>query len=85
MSESETQNDVLARQSVRTNVVGFFATIGVVIGLVIVDSKVEEIVGFEVDAVFPHGAARFGAAGQVERGPSSRSAAPPSICRAASF
>ena len=45
MSESETQDDVLARRWVRANVVGFFATIGVVIGLVIVDSKVEEIVG----------------------------------------
>src|SRR5580700_5447580 len=45
MSGSETQDDVVARRWVRANVVGFFATIGVGIGLVIVDSKVEEIVG----------------------------------------
>jgi hypothetical protein len=45
MSESETQDDVAARRWVRANVVGFFATIGVAIGLVIVDSKIDEIIG----------------------------------------
>src|SRR5580700_1495442 len=45
MSGSETQDDAGARRWVRANIVGFFATIGVVIGLVIVDSKIEEIVG----------------------------------------
>jgi len=45
MSGSETQDDAVAGRWVRANVVGFFATIGVVTGLVIVDSKIEEIVG----------------------------------------
>ena len=45
MSGSETQDEAVARRWVCANVVGFFATIGVVTGLVIVDSKIEEIVG----------------------------------------
>jgi len=45
MIESETQDDVRSRRWVRSNVVAFFAVIGVVIGLMIVDSKVEEIIG----------------------------------------
>jgi hypothetical protein len=45
MIESETDDDAETRRWVRANVVGFFATIGVVIGLVVVDSKVEEVIG----------------------------------------
>ncbi len=45
MIESPTEDDVDSRPWVRSNVIGFFATIGVVIGLVIVDSKIEEIIG----------------------------------------
>jgi hypothetical protein len=43
--ESEPEDDAETRRWVRMNVTGFFASIGVVIGLVIVDSKVEEIIG----------------------------------------
>ena len=43
--ESDANDDAEARRWVRSHVVGFFAIIGVVIGLVIVDSKVEEIIG----------------------------------------
>ncbi len=45
MIESETQDDAVSRRWVRMNVTGLCATIGVAIGLVIVDSKVEEIIG----------------------------------------
>jgi hypothetical protein len=45
MIESPTEDDVDSRPWVRSNVIGFFATIGVVVGLMIVDSKIEEIIG----------------------------------------
>jgi hypothetical protein len=45
MIESPTEDDVETRRWVRMNITAFFATIGVVIGLLIVDSKVEEIIG----------------------------------------
>jgi hypothetical protein len=45
MIESQTEDDTEARGWVRSHVIGFFATIGVAIGLVIVDSKIEEIIG----------------------------------------
>src|SRR5580658_6417630 len=45
IDETPAEDDAETRRWVRSHVIGFFATIGVVIGLVIVDSKVEEIVG----------------------------------------
>ncbi len=45
IDETPTEDDATTRRWVRSHVIGFFATIGVVIGLVIVDSKVEEIIG----------------------------------------
>lgn len=39
------ESDAETRRWVRSHVVGFFAVIGVAIGLVIVDSKIEEIIG----------------------------------------
>jgi hypothetical protein len=43
--ESQTEDDAEAHRWVRMNVTAFFATIGVVIGLIIVDSKIEQILG----------------------------------------
>jgi hypothetical protein len=43
--ESETGDESGSHRWVRSHVVGFFAAIGVMIGLLIVDSKVEEIIG----------------------------------------
>ncbi|HET6326587.1 MAG TPA: hypothetical protein VFG04_18065 [Planctomycetaceae bacterium] len=45
MIEPETEDDTEARAWVRSHVIGFFATIGVAIGLVIADSKLAEIIG----------------------------------------
>ena len=45
IDETPAEDDAETRRWVRSHVIGFFATIGVVIGLVIVDSKVEEIIG----------------------------------------
>jgi hypothetical protein len=45
MIEAQTEDDAATRRWVRSHIVGFFAAIGVMLGLVIVDSKVEEIVG----------------------------------------
>jgi hypothetical protein len=39
------ESDAETRRWVRSHVVGFFAVIGVAIGLVIADSKIEEIIG----------------------------------------
>jgi hypothetical protein len=45
MIESPIEDDVETHRWVRMNLTAFFATIGVVVGLLIVDSKVEEIIG----------------------------------------
>jgi hypothetical protein len=45
MIEPDAEDDANSRRWVRSHVVGFFAAIGVMLGLVIVDSKIEEIVG----------------------------------------
>jgi hypothetical protein len=45
MIESDANDHPEARRWVRSHVVGFFAMIGVAIGLVIADSKIEEIIG----------------------------------------
>jgi hypothetical protein len=43
--EPEAADEAQTHRWVRSHVVGFFAAIGVMIGLLIVDSKVEEIIG----------------------------------------
>jgi hypothetical protein len=45
MIEAQVNEDIETRRWVRSHIVGFFAVIGVVAGLIIVDSKVEEIIG----------------------------------------
>jgi hypothetical protein len=45
MIEAPAEEDIETRRWVRSHVIGFFAIIGVVVGLIIVDSKVEEIIG----------------------------------------
>jgi hypothetical protein len=45
MIESQTEEDAETHRWVRSHVIGLFATIGVAIGLVIADSKVEELLG----------------------------------------
>ncbi|HEV8001067.1 MAG TPA: hypothetical protein VGP63_14370 [Planctomycetaceae bacterium] len=52
MIDSETADDSEAHAWVRSHVIGFFATIGVVIGLVIADSKIEEIIGQKAMPLF---------------------------------
>ncbi len=52
MNESPPEDEAAARRWVRMNVTGFFATIGVVIGLIIVDSKIEEIIGVKAMPFF---------------------------------
>jgi hypothetical protein len=45
MIEAPVDEDIETRRWVRSHVIGFFAIIGVAAGLIIVDSKVEEIIG----------------------------------------
>src|SRR5262249_41984854 len=52
MIDSETEDDSESHAWVRSHVIGFFATIGVVIGLVIADSKIEEIIGGKAMPLF---------------------------------
>jgi len=52
MIESETDDDTDSGTWVRSHVIGLFATIGVVIGLVIADSKIEEIIGEKAIPLF---------------------------------
>lgn len=52
MIDSETEDNGEAHIWVRSHIIGFFATIGVVIGLVIADSKIEEIIGQKAMPLF---------------------------------
>src|SRR5262249_41168563 len=52
MIESQTEDDTDSGTWVRSHVIGLFATIGVVIGLVIADSKIEEIIGQKAIPLF---------------------------------
>jgi hypothetical protein len=45
IEETPTEDDAETRRWVRSHVIGFFATIGAVTGLMIADAKVEEIIG----------------------------------------
>ena len=65
MIDSETEDDSEAHAWVRSHIIGFFATIGVVIGLVIADFEDRRNHRRQSDASVSHGVAGFGAVGRI--------------------